>query len=222
MALVTYGQQRYFLPLRPASDDGSFFDRGPIDIRKGYVKNFVLPISGLISKELDPRDPLSYYGGSIEFRANIPVVVPGDPAMSAGATRPNAVPEGTVVELFLTPQGPMLDGSTGRPLSYKFQVRNNGRNAFATTIKDIPLGVYTVAARLTRPDGRTFQPSLDARIVLVNDISSTFTTNAQSPIFFAPRWETWPQGNGGDPDGWLFVKRSARSGAGAVWLEPGG
>lgn len=221
VALVTYGVQRYYLPLRPANGDGSFFDRDPIDIRKGYVKNFVLPISGKIADELDPKDPLSYYGGAIEFRANIPVHVEGDPAMSAGATMPNAVPDGTVVELFLAPQGPLLDGTTGRALSYKFQIRNNGRNAFSTTLKDIPIGVYTAAARLTYPDGTSRQCALAARLVTVNGMSNTFITNAENPIFFAPRWETWPEGNGGDPDWWLLIKRSSRGGAGAVWLEPG-
>jgi hypothetical protein len=116
-ALVRHGEYQYYLPLRPEGDDGSFFDRDAIDITKGYVKNFVLPISGHISPEENPKEELSYYGGSVTFRANVRIVIPNDPdpALTAGATGPNAVPEGTRIQLTLTPQGPLLDGSTGRP-----------------------------------------------------------------------------------------------------------
>ena len=121
----------------------------------------------------------------------------------------------------LTPQG-TSDGSTGRPLSWNLQVSNNtGKNAFTTTIKDIPLGVYTAQARVTTPDGNTFMQPLTARIVLVNDISSPFTTDAENPVFFAPRWEDWPMDNG-NVDAAVFIKRSNKGGAGSVWLEPGG
>jgi hypothetical protein len=223
-ALVRYGEQQYYLPLRPEGDDGSFFDRDAVDNTKGYVKNFVLPISGYISPEEDPKEPLSYYGGSLTFRANIKLVVPNDPdpALTAGATGPNALPEGTRIQLTLTPQGPLLDGTNGRPLSWDLQVRNNARiNAFSTTLKDIPLGTYTASARVTTPDGNTFTPSLSARIVVVNGISSTFPTDSDRPLFFAPRWEDWPMVNG-NVDAAVFIKRSNKGGAGSVWLEPGG
>jgi hypothetical protein len=222
-ALVSYGEQRYYLPLRPEGDDGSFFDRDAIDITRGYVKNFVLPISGYISREEDPKEALSYYGGSLYFRAKVKIVIPNDPdpMLTAGANGSDALPEGTRIQLTLTPQGPLLDGSTGRPLSWKLQVRNNGRNAYETTIKDIPLGAYTAQARVTTPDGNTYAPPLSARIVLVNGISGTFTTDSERPLFFAPRWEDWPMING-NVDSAPFIKRSNKGGAGSVWLEIGG
>jgi hypothetical protein len=223
-ALVRYGDYQYYLPLQPEGDDGSFFDRDAIDITKGYVKNFVLPISGLISAEEDPKEELSYYGGSLTFRTNIKIVIPNDsdPALTAGATGPNAVPEGTRIQLTLTPQGPLLDGTTGRPSPGTCRVRNNARiNAFSTTLKDIPLGTYTASARVTTPDRNTFTPSLSARIVTAKGISGTFTTDAERPIFFAPRWEGWPMDNG-NVDAAVFIKRSSKGGAGSVWLELGG
>jgi hypothetical protein len=222
-ALVSYGEQRYYLPLRPEGDDGSFFDRDAIDIRGGYVRNFVLPVSGYVSPEEDPKQELSYYGGSLYFRAKVKIVIPNnsDPALTAGANGSDALPEGTRIQLTLTPQGPLLDGTAGRPLSWNLQVRNTGRNAFETTIKDIPLGAYTASARVTTPDGNTYAPPLSARIVLVNGISGTFTTDSERPLFFAPRWEEWPMANG-NVDSAPFIKRSNKGGAGAVWLEIGG
>lgn len=142
--------------------------------------------------------------------------------MTRGATGPNALPEGTRVQLTLTPQGPLLDGSTGRPLSWELKVRNNtGKNAFSATINDIPLGVYTAHARVTTPDGNTSTRPLSARILLVNGISGIFTTDSESPVFFAPRWEDWPMVNG-NVDAAVFIKRSNKGGAGSVWLEIGG
>jgi hypothetical protein len=222
-ALVSYGAYRYYLPLRPEGDDGSFFDRDAVDVTKGYVKNFVLPISGYISPEEDPKEPLSYYGGSLSFRAKVKIVIPNDPDpyITGAANGPNALPEGTRIQLTLMPQGPLLDGSAGRPLNWNLQVRNTGRNAFETNINDIPLGVYTAQARVTTPDGNTFTPALTARIVLANDISRPFTTDSESPIFFAPRWEDWPMMNG-NVDAAVFIKRSNKGGAGSVWLEIGG
>ncbi|HJQ32485.1 MAG TPA: carboxypeptidase-like regulatory domain-containing protein [Pyrinomonadaceae bacterium] len=222
-ALVSYGEQRYYLPLRPEGDDGSFFDRDAIDITRGYVKNFVLPVSGYISPEEDPKQELSYYGGSLYFRAKVKIVIPNDPdpMLTAGANGSDALPEGTRVQLTLTPQGPLLDGSNGRALSYNLQVRNTGRNAFEMTIKDIPLGAYTARARVTTPDGNTYTPELSARIVLAGGISGTFTTDAERPIFFAPRWEDWPMVNG-NVDSAPLIKRSNKGGAGSVWLELGG
>jgi hypothetical protein len=219
-ALVSYGVQRYYLPLRPEGGDGSFFDGEAIDISRGYVRNFVLPIAGRISPEEDPRDPLAYYGGSIRFTAYIPVVVPGDPALSAGATRPNSVPEGTKIELTLTPQGLLIDGSQGRALRFNLLVRNNGQNAYSEILKDIPLGVYVPSARVTTPDGRTFTPPLSARIGVVNGISSPFITDDEHPIFFGPRWETWPMENG-NLDASRHIKRSNQGGASTTWLEIG-
>jgi hypothetical protein len=222
-ALVSYGAYRYYLPLRPEGGDGSFFDGEAIDISRGYVKNFVLPISGYISQEEDPKEELSYYGGSLTFRAKTKIVVPNDPDpfITGAANGPNALPEGTRIQLTLTPQGPLLDGSAGRPLVWDMQVRNTGRNAYSTTLKDIPLGTYTAQARVTTPDGNTFTPPLTARIVLVNDISRPFTTDAENPVFFAPRWEDWPMMNG-NVDAAVLIKRSNKGGAGSVWLEIGG
>ena len=222
-ALVAYGEQRFYLPLRPEGEDGSFFDRDAIDVTRGYVRNFVLPISGYISNEEDPKEALSYYGGSLYFRTKVRIVIPNDadPALTAGANGTNALPEGTRIQLMLTPQGPLLDGSPGRPLSWNLQVRNNGRNAYETTIKDIPLGAYTASARVTTPDGNTYTPPLSARIVLVNGITGTFTTDSERPFFFAPRWEDWPMING-NVDSAPFIKRSNKGGAGSVWLELGG
>lgn len=222
-ALVAYGQQRYYLPLRPEGGDGSFFDQVPVDNTRGYVKNFVLPISGYISPEEDPKEPLSYYGGSVTFRANTKIAIPTDPdpALTQGATGPNALPEGTRIRLFLTPQGPLLDGTSGRQLTYDLQVRNNtGKNAFSTTIKDIPLGAYTADAIVTPPGQATFRPPLTARLILVNNISVPFTVDSENPIFFAPRWEDWPMMNG-NVDAAVFIKRSNKGGTGSVWLEIG-
>lgn len=53
----------YNLPPYPEGDDGPFFDRDAIDIKRGYVKNFVLPISGYISNKENPKEALFYYGG---------------------------------------------------------------------------------------------------------------------------------------------------------------
>jgi hypothetical protein len=56
----------------------------------------------------------------------------------------NVVDEG-IIEVVLTPDGPLLDGSAGRPLVFRFDA---GETHSETYLNGIPLGRYTLKARL--------------------------------------------------------------------------
>lgn len=128
----------YSLPLHPV--DGSV-DDGPSG--PGIVENFVLKLSGRISPLADAENELSYYGGTIRL---------------SGGAIPNAglfddtryrFPSGSSLELTLTPQGRMPDGSTGKVHVLRKAVKDG------TTFLDVPVGEYTIAASLVTADGTT-------------------------------------------------------------------
>jgi hypothetical protein len=106
------------LCVRLASEKPSDYDGFVPD--RGVVRNFRWQMSGEI-----PDDSNSRFGG--EFR----VFVPG-------------TPDGSKLELTLTPDGPLADGSTGKTLRIPIDDVVQG---------GIPLGVYKVMAAFVATDG---------------------------------------------------------------------
>jgi hypothetical protein len=131
---VRYDGQLYRLPLYLVGEDKTDFDS-----ENGAEANFVFKISGLISQDKRRDSELSYFGGFLRW----------DVRESVGGGTAVSDPSKTVV-LHLTPEGRLMDGSAGQPLSIQrpFTSRSADR-----VLKDLPLGVYRVRAVLRSRDG---------------------------------------------------------------------
>ena len=120
-------------------------------VDKGLVSSFVLQLKGMRPQEkkqfLDPKRPNSYYG------QHILVELRGDNAQ-------NSTPDAEITTT-LTPKGLLADGTKGTPLSFKRTIKNiytatgQGYELNQTEVlPDIPLGIYTAAATVTKPGGQ--------------------------------------------------------------------
>ncbi len=59
-------------------------------------------------------------------------------------------PSGSALEITLTPDGPLLDGSKGAVITQTVHMTNQWRDAY---LRGIPFGVYRTTARLIEPNG---------------------------------------------------------------------
>ncbi|WP_242403013.1 carboxypeptidase regulatory-like domain-containing protein [Deinococcus deserti] len=116
----------------------------------GLVRNFELRLSGLKPAETNasgnPRDPVSYYGQIIR------VLLTGD--------GPTTDQQSTVLTFRLMPVGRLADGSEGRTLTLRRTVKHLrteeglGFDLDKTQLlHDVPLGVYSVTATVSRSAG---------------------------------------------------------------------
>lgn len=96
--------------------------------------DFVLRTNGPRAADIDPKDAGGYFGASLSVALN-----PGPMAITGW-------PAGSQVSLALTPAGPLLDGSPGRPLRLQQPVTD-------PVFRDIPVGRYSMAVTWIRPDG---------------------------------------------------------------------
>lgn len=117
-----YNGRTYTLRLRPDATD-------PFD-HEGAVRNFTWQLEGRW-----PDNDAGFYGGTIHVSSE--VHFQGDMAD---------------VELLLTPDGPLIDGSPGTPLRLRLD-DHYWRNLFQ--VEDIPIGRYVVTATLRNDDGNT-------------------------------------------------------------------
>jgi len=105
----------------------------------GVVKNWVLLPYGIGDRAKAQDDPKycgNYYGGTIVLNFYV----------QDGSMSKNSLPPNSQVELTLTPDGPMLDGSKGRTIV----VRKETGTGFSggLYINNIPVGPYKVKARM--------------------------------------------------------------------------
>ncbi len=122
---VRYNGRTYAMPLHPADGECDYFASG-----KGHVENLVLRSWGVadpLHVEEDPKYSGYYYGGAVRVIWRVDDIGPG----------------GTV-EVTLTPQGPLLDGSKGRTLVFRLPNKHGGD----INLNDIPVGRYALTARL--------------------------------------------------------------------------
>ena len=161
IAKIPYQGETFLMPMYPM--DGK--DNGP-DARsfrgnsgKGVVRDFMLRMTGVrpgCSADEDTQDsyPYIYYGGVLQFDGTVSGKQGVNYEDETSLTR--AFPAGSV-EITLTPQGPLLDGSMGRTIRdtvtvADFQLGGNWRHRY---LRNIPLGVYTATARLVLAGGET-------------------------------------------------------------------
>lgn len=137
-----YHGVRLAMTLRPASGE-----LGPLNQKEGEITNFVLSPYGIIDPEKVSKDPQyagGYYGASFTI---------GYSTREAGnTTSPSGwLPLGSEVEITLTPDGPLVDGSMGRSLLIRQALSPRGY----TQINDIPIGRYQIRATLVEHNKRT-------------------------------------------------------------------
>jgi hypothetical protein len=128
---VEYNERWYVLPLAAADDSREWPEQR--DSRKGLVRDFVWRISGPVPGG-DPLRESGHWGGTIHFDKGADL---GDLA---------------TIEITLTPEGPLIDGSQGKPVTYERKLpwkRHEDHLLF-----DVPLGRYQATAKVlygTRP-----------------------------------------------------------------------
>jgi hypothetical protein len=138
---VTYHGVRIANTLCPA--DGKLQD---FDSRQGAVENFVFLPYGIANEATVSDNPVysgGYYGASFTVSHWI-----ND---NSSHPQPWGIPEGSTVEITLTPQGPLVDGSAGRPLIIRKKMEP-GYSYFQ--VNNVPVGRYTITAKLLH-DGTT-------------------------------------------------------------------
>lgn len=140
---------------------------------EGAVKNFVLLPYGITSRENlseNPHLPSTYYGGSIYINY-------WTREASDEYAPPTNLVEGSTIDITLTPEGKMLDGSTGRNiLIHKIAGPRGG-----FYINNIPLGQYKISAKLA--DGQPLKMRLNKPKGTVFGMTPTETTESASVLF---------------------------------------
>lgn len=171
---------------------GAFFSRllhplsgnpySEIDSSEGGTLDFQWRLSGLSAYSTPPgEDDTDFYGASIDFSyCGLPADAYCDAKYEAFPDAP--IPGGSVVEVRLTPVGPLIDGSAGETIVRQFRVAEQdaeypyggapnqpadypggggGRTVLGEgwayhgiDLNDIPLGSYALSATATLPDGR--------------------------------------------------------------------
>ena len=165
-AKTNYAGERFEIPV-PAADGNNSID---LDAAQGGVENFVWFLEGLREAGLSPDDEYSYHGMSLTLSSATSFAAAGHLA-------------GGFVELLLTPSGPLIDGSEGRPLVYLHQLGSDagtvgptegGYVDLDTEILDIPLGSYTVTARLLSANGTATPLRLSGWCCSPEDLTASF------------------------------------------------
>jgi hypothetical protein len=133
---VDYGDGRAALGLHPADGELDSFASNV-----GGVENFVLMPYGIADRDgvqENPRYSGNYYGGCVVFSWSI---ADERPIFAS----PSDIPANSVLELTLTPQTPLLDGSKGRT----FVIRKSTEDGFGQLyVVNIPLATYKLGAKI--------------------------------------------------------------------------
>jgi hypothetical protein len=178
-AVIDYHGQTYVLPLHPIDGlpDGAAANNFRGDVTKGVVRDFVFRLAGLApGGQIDPPAPNVTDTDSFSVRTSFE----GCPIQIELARESSALANATL-QITLTPNGPLIDGSAGRVIQRS--VRNLNPNFFYY-LYDIPLGVYTASASTIGSTG-TAQP-----VHLRLSIPTTPVTSGPTPQTTVS--VTWP------------------------------
>jgi hypothetical protein len=134
-AAVPYGEGRAAMGLHPSDGQVDSFASA-----NGLVENWVMLAYGIADPDEvqdKPHYSGNYYGGAFTMDFNV-----------ADRRFPDdySLPEGADLEVTLTPEGPLADGSTGRPIIIRRTIRED--SGAVCNINNIPVGQYRIAARL--------------------------------------------------------------------------
>lgn len=158
-AYVTYPYKgrSYNFPLEavnaPARHD---YDGLGLDkLKGGLVRDFVLKMTGKkagASEETETVYKHAYYGGRIDLYADEYEGILGGGNQLTTPLR-SAYPPDSQVEITLTPQGPLVDGTKGEVLTTLRPLGDDGKWTF--NLRGVYPGTYTATARLLKSDGAT-------------------------------------------------------------------
>jgi hypothetical protein len=121
---VDYNDNWYDLPLAAADGTREWSEQG--EARRGMVRDFVWKISGA-SPLGEAENPSGYWGGTIQFDKG------GD------------LGDGATLEITLQPDGPLIDGSEGKALTFTRKLPWKRREDHY--LLDIPIGKYIATGR---------------------------------------------------------------------------
>ncbi len=190
---VTFNGATYSFILYPLSGN----PKTEVDSSEGGSLDFQWRLSGLSAYSgAGATKPLDFYGASIELSY---CGLPAEAYCRSSYTdlTPGAAPAGSQISVTLTPTGPLVDGSAGKPVVFQFPVSplrpdypggvGGGRLVLGQNweyhskdMNDIPLGTYMLSVTATLPDGRT-QP-------LKVGLNGSDVEYGQVPITFTP-WD---------------------------------
>lgn len=105
----------------------------PFVPRDGVVRNFQWKLSGRVPDWDDDTSESAYFGGSVS-------------PMHGGDFQDRYATQQDQIELSLTPVGPLIDGSAGKPLTKTVPALK--------VALDIPIGTYRVKATFIGKDGK--------------------------------------------------------------------
>jgi hypothetical protein len=201
---LRYGGKQYALPLHPV--DG---ENDSISVN-GEIENFVLLTYGPVSAakaEDNPEYTGAYYGGAFTFGYSTREAT--DTAAPAG----NLVLD-SVVEITLTPDGPLLDGSRGRVIVVRKKITPRGY----FPVNDIPIGRYKIKATLASEGGRPLKIRDNVRVVGREAMTPPETTGEATFLFRAETSDISTLGYmmGGMMRHSLVVERADQAGAPAA------
>ena len=121
---VEYNDQWYDLPLAAADNSREWSEQG--QAQRGMVRDFVWKISGR-SPFGESEDPTGYWGGTIQF----------DKGADIG--------EGSTIQITLQPDGPLIDGSAGKTITFTRKLPWKRREDHY--LLDVPIGKYIATGK---------------------------------------------------------------------------
>lgn len=136
---MEYGEGRAAFGLHPVDGSADSFSSA-----QGHVENWVLLPYGIADPDGisdNPGSSLNYYGGTLYLDYSL-----ADPRPVFADDY--SLPEGSEIELTLTPEGPLLDGSAGRRFVVRKKVEE--QSTYSLILNNIPIGRYTIEARLSQ------------------------------------------------------------------------
>jgi hypothetical protein len=122
---IEYDERWYTLPLASADNTKEWTEQK--ESAQGMVRDFVWRIAGPVPGG-DPTRPTGYWGGTIQF------------------DKGNELGDAASIEITLAPEGPLIDGSEGKPVTFVRTLPWKSREDHL--LFDVPLGHYVATARL--------------------------------------------------------------------------
>ncbi len=128
-------------------------------LRGGLVRDFVLKMTAKKAGASEATETVynaAYYGGRLNFDCGQTEQIMGGGhtfAPPLAGLVDTAYPPDSQLQITLTPQGPMVDGSVGRVVTIKLRLGDHGTYPFSK--RGIFPGVYTATATVTTPSGKT-------------------------------------------------------------------
>lgn len=133
-------------------------------VDEGLVRDFVLKMDQKkkdASEDTETVYRFAYFGGILDFDTyQSPRKILGGGHVPEKPLYDSYPPE-SLIELTLTPQGPMVDGTKGKVIKATYTLGQSGQWTFLK--RGIYPGTYTATARMSTPTGETFPLKLSLK-----------------------------------------------------------